>query len=114
MVVTIKSGVDKQQFDTFIEWTKDMGLSANVIVGEKLTIVGLVGDTSSIDLSLVRSISIVEDVHRIQEPYKNANRKMHPEDTIIDIGGTLFGEGYFNVISGPCSVESAKQICLVA
>ena len=114
MVVILKPETKKEQFDTFLQWAHDMGLDTNVIVGEKLTIVGLVGDTSALDLNLVRSISIVEDVRRIQEPYKNANRKMHPEDTIIPINGCSLGEGHFHVIAGPCSVESRDQIVGIA
>jgi len=114
MVVTIRSDADKKQFDTFVKWAGDMGLTPNIIVGEKLTIVGLVGDTSSIDLSLVRSISIVENVYRIQEPYKKANRKMHPQDSVVEVRGRKLGEGHFSVISGPCSVEGLEQICGIA
>jgi len=114
MVVIVKPDADRKQFDTFVKWAEDMGLHPNVIVGQKLTIVGLVGDTANIDINLVRSISIVHDVYRIQEPYKNANRKMHPEDTVIDVGGRKLGNGFFSVISGPCSVESREQICGIA
>ncbi|MFV0400250.1 MAG: 3-deoxy-7-phosphoheptulonate synthase [Oscillospiraceae bacterium] len=114
MVVIVKPGTPKEKLDTFLEWTKDMGLDNNVIVGEKLTIVGLIGDTTSIDLNLIRSISIVEDVRRIQEPYKSANRKMHPEDTHIEVSGRTIGEGTISIIAGPCSVESEEQITCVA
>jgi len=114
MVVIIKPDTNKQQFETFLGWAHDMGLETNVIVGKKLTIVGLIGDTTSLDLNIVRSISIVEDVRRIQEPYKNANRKMHPEDTVLDIGGVSLGEGGFSLIAGPCSVEGPEQICGIA
>lgn len=114
MVVIIKKDTPKDRLDTFLEWAHDMGLHTNTIVGEGTTIVGLVGDTSTLDFDLVRSISIVEDVKRIQEPYKNANRKMHPDDTIIQVGNARIGEGFMSVIAGPCSVESEAQITQVA
>ncbi|WRS28469.1 3-deoxy-7-phosphoheptulonate synthase [Oscillospiraceae bacterium MB08-C2-2] len=114
MVVIVKPHTQEDKLNTFIDWVHDMGLQTNVIVGEKTTIIGLVGDTTSIDLNMIKSVSIVEDVKRIQEPYKNANRKMHPDDTILNISGRLFGEGHLHVIAGPCSVESEEQICFVA
>jgi 3-deoxy-7-phosphoheptulonate synthase len=75
---------------------------------------GLIGDTSSIDMDLIRALDIVETVKRITEPYKNANRKFHPADTIIDISGHKIGGGNFQIMGGPCSVESQEQICIVA
>ncbi|MDR2932980.1 MAG: 3-deoxy-7-phosphoheptulonate synthase [Oscillospiraceae bacterium] len=110
MVVIIKPDAKKEQVNTFLGWVRDMGVETNVVVGKELTIVGLIGDTTKIDFDLLRSISIVDDVRRIQEPYKNANRKMHPEDTIIQLGERQIGEGFFHVIAGPCSVESREQI----
>lgn len=114
MVVIIKPDTEEKQFQTFLDWAHDMGFETNVIVGKELSIVGLIGDTTSLDLNIVRSISIVEDVRRIQEPYKNANRKMHPDDTILDLHGIPMGEGYFSIIAGPCSVEGREQICGIA
>ena len=74
----------------------------------------LIGDTTSVDIDLLKALDIVEDVKRIQEPYKNANRKFHPADTVIDVGGVKIGGGSFAIAAGPCSVESEEQICLVA
>ena len=78
------------------------------------TIVGLVGDTTRVDMDLIRALEIVEDVRRILEPYKSANRKFHPADTIVDVGGVKIGGGNFQIIAGPCSVESKAQIVEVA
>ncbi len=114
MIVILKPKVDTQKFDQFIQWVHDIGLNTHISKGSGLTIVGLVGDTSSVDMDLLRSIPIVEDVRRIQEPYKNANRKMHPDDTMISVGDAVIGEGNFCVIAGPCSVESKEQICNIA
>lgn len=114
MIVIIKPRTPEEKFQNFLAWAHDMGLDTHVSRGEELTIVGLVGDTTTIDENLVRSISIVDGVRRIQEPYKNANRKMQPEDTLINIDGRTIGEGFFHMISGPCSVESKEQICGIA
>ena len=83
-------------------------------MGSQQTIVGLVGDTSKVDMDVIRAMDIVEDVKRIQEPFKNANRKFHPEDTVIEVGGARIGGGNFCVMAGPCSVESEEQIVAVA
>jgi 3-deoxy-7-phosphoheptulonate synthase len=77
-------------------------------------ILGLVGDTSDLDIDLISSLDIVDSVKRVKEPYKNANRKFHPDDTIIDVAGAKIGGGNFQIIAGPCSVESHEQICFVA
>ena len=82
--------------------------------GTTQTIMGLIGDTTSVDIDLLKALDIVEDVKRIQEPYKNANRKFHPADTVIEVGGVKIGGGNFAIAAGPCSVESEAQICLVA
>ena len=97
-----------------IKWVKSQGLGVDISVGEHSTVLGLVGDTPKVDLDLVRSMDIVENVKRIQEPFKSANRKFHPEDTIVDVGGFKFGGDNFQVIAGPCSVESEEQIIAVA
>ena len=85
-----------------------------MVNGSHTTILGLIGDTSKIDIENVAAKDVVESVKRVQEPYKNANRKFHPDDTIIDVKGRKIGEGYMNVIAGPCSVESEEQICEIA
>ena len=76
---------------------------------------GLIGDTASVDIDLINALDIVETVKRVQEPYKNVNRKFHPEDTVVKISENVkIGGGNFQVMAGPCSVESEEQICLVA
>ena len=77
-------------------------------------IYGLVGDTTAVDIDLLRALDIVEDVKRIQEPFKNANRKFHEEDTVIPVMDTQIGGGVFTMIAGPCSVESEEQIIAIA
>ncbi len=114
MVVLLKKNPDKTQLDSLTQWLQGLGVDAHISVGAHQTIVGLVGDTSKVDINVIRALDIVEDVKRIQEPFKNANRKFHPEDTVIEAGGVKIGGGHFAVIAGPCSVESEEQICAVA
>ena len=114
MIIVVKNSCEKQQFDNLVDWIKELGLDVHVSRGETSTVLGLVGDTSRVDKDLISSLDIVEQVQRVQEPYKNANRKFHPEDTIIDIGGHKIGGDNFTVIAGPCSVESEEQIIEVA
>ncbi len=114
MIIVIKRNCETKQYDNLIKWIKGQGLEVDASRGEHSTVLGLIGDTSKIDIDLVRSLDIVEDVKRIQEPFKCANRKFHPDDTIVDVGGHKFGGENFQYIAGPCSVESEKQIIEVA
>lgn len=114
MIIVIKNKQEQKQVDSLIRWIKGLGLDIHLSVGENSTIVGLVGDTSKVDIDVVRSLDIVDSVSRIQEPYKNANRKFHPDDTIIDVCGNKFGGKNFQIIAGPCSVESEKQVLAIA
>ena len=114
MIIVVKKGCDKKQFDNLVKWVKSQGVGTDISVGSNSTVLGLVGDTAKIDIDLVRSLDIVEDVKRIQEPYKCVNRKFHPDDTIVDVHGVKFGGDNFQIIAGPCSVESEKQIVYVA
>ncbi|MDE6302308.1 MAG: 3-deoxy-7-phosphoheptulonate synthase [Clostridia bacterium] len=114
MIVVIKNNQEQKQVDHLINWIKSLGLGVHMSAGENTTIVGLVGDTSKVDIDLIRTLDIVESVTRVQEPYKNANRKFHPADSIVDVGGHKFGGKHFQMIAGPCSIESEKQIIAVA
>ena len=114
MIITVKNNQDKKQLNNLLAWIKELGLQTNVSIGSTTTVVGLVGDTSKVDIDLIKSLDIVENVTRIQEPYKKANRKFHPEDTIIDVAGCKFGGNHFQIIAGPCSVESEKQVIDIA
>ncbi len=114
MVVLLKKDPDPKQLEYLTSWLKTLGVEPHISVGSQQTIIGLVGDTSKVDMDVVRALDIVEDVKRIQEPFKNANRKFHPEDTVVDVCGVKIGGGHFAVMAGPCSVESEEQICTVA
>ena len=114
MIIVVKKQHDEKQFDNLIKWIKGQGVDVDVSNGSHSTVIGLIGDTSKIDIDLVRSLDMVDDVKRIQEPYKCANRKFHPDDTIVDVCGHKFGGENFQFIAGPCSIESEKQIIEVA
>ena len=106
MIAVIRESATTEQLDHFIAWVEAKGLRVNVSQGDDETIIGLIGDTSRIDPFLLESMDIVERVQRVSEPFKKANRKFHPEDTVIDCGrGVCIGGGHFAVIAGPCSVE---------
>ena len=114
MVVILKQNEDKQQISTLIKAVEALGLKTNYSEGQETTVVGLVGDTSRVDIDALKANEIVEDVKRISEPYKKANRRFHPADTIVQVGNVNIGEGFFNVIAGPCSIESEEQLCTIA
>ena len=114
MIIILKSNPDEQQKQNLITWLHSLGLDTHMSQGEYQTILGLVGDTSKVDLDLIKSLEIVQDVKRIREPYKNVNRDFHPDDTVLDIGGAKIGGGNFQFIAGPCSVDSEEQIIEVA
>lgn len=117
MVVVLKEQYQQKQLDNLVEWIKSLGVEIHFCEGLKHTILGLIGDTSGVDIDLIRALDIVEEVKRIQEPYKNANRKFHPTDSeiVVDAAqGISIGAGNFQLIAGPCSVESESQICEVA
>jgi len=114
MIAVVKQGASEQQIDNLVSWFHSRKLKTNVSKGEFQTIIGLIGDTSQLDIDLLEGLEIVESVKRISEPFKRANRKFHPSDTVIDIGGYKLGGGNFQMIAGPCSVESPEQILCVA
>lgn len=114
MIIILKDDAEPKQFDNLIQWLKSFGMDIHQSQGKSTKILGLVGDTTEIDINLIKALDIVEDVKRIQEPYKNANRKFHPRDTVVEIGDVKLGGGNFQIIAGPCSVESPEQISEIA
>ena len=114
MIVVLKRGVNEQKREQLISWLKNLGLTIHVSQGDNYTVLGLVGDTSRVDMDLVASLEIVESVKRVSEPFKCCNRLFHPEDTVVEIGNVKVGGGHFVMIAGPCSVESEEQIVTVA
>lgn len=114
MIAVLKRGTTQDQTNHLVNWLKAMNLDVHVSEGAEVTVLGLIGDTSRVDMDLLKSLEIVADVKRVSEPYKQANRKFHPRDTIIRCGDVRIGGGYFAMIAGPCSVESPEQIIGVA
>ena len=114
MIVILKHDHNPSQLDSLMTWLQDKGITIHTSIGEGNTVLGLVGDTSTLDTDLIAALDIVEDVKRVQEPYKNANRKFHPEDTVIQVGSTQIGGGTLTIMAGPCSVESEEQVVAIA
>ena len=114
MIVILRENPEKKQFDNLVAWIEAQGVTPHVTQGVHQTILGLVGDTAKIDIDLLQQMEIVEAVKRVQEPFKNANRKFHPLDTVIKVKDAVIGGGNMTVIAGPCSVESEEQIIEVA
>ena len=115
MIVVLKPNPNPDQVQGFITWLEGKGITVHKSVGLNETLFGLVGDTDSLDIGLISALDIVADVKRIAEPYKEANRKFHPDDTVVQVNDNVaFGGGHFQLIAGPCSVESEEQITNIA
>lgn len=114
MITVLKKGTTQAQMEHLIEWLKARNLDVHISHGHDYTILGLIGDTSKVDMELLSSLDIVESVQRISGPYKQCNRQFHPEDTVISVGNAKIGGGNFCMIAGPCSVETEAQIIEVA
>ena len=114
MIAVLKHGTTLTQRQHLVDWLKNMNLDVHISEGAEVTVLGLIGDTSRVDMELLKSLDMVETVKRVSEPYKQANRKFHPKDTVIEIGDAKIGGGHFAMIAGPCSVESEEQIIEVA
>jgi 3-deoxy-7-phosphoheptulonate synthase len=114
MIAVLKNGTTDKQIESLKAWIESLGLQVHLSKGDFQTIVGLVGDTSRVDEDLLISLDIVETVKRISEPFKSANRKFHPDDSVISVGNTSVGGDVFAIIAGPCSVESEEQVMEIA
>ena len=114
MIILLKENASEQQLNDLSRWLEEQGVSLHATKGLHQTILGLIGDTSRIDIGQVMQMEIVEDVKRVQEPFKSANRKFHPLDTVVDVNGAKIGGGGLAVIAGPCSIENREQILCVA
>ena len=114
MIAVLKQGTTPEQTEHLVNWLKHLNLDVHISKGQEITILGLIGDTSRVDMELLSSLEIVESVKRVSEPFKQANRKFHPNDSVIQIGNAKIGGGYFAMIAGPCSAETEAQIVEVA
>lgn len=114
MIIIFKEHAPEQKIDALIHQLRKKGFAIHESQGLHTRLIGLIGDTTKVNENALLANDVVDQVKRIQEPYKNANRKFHPQDTVVDVNGRKFGGGHFQVISGPCSVESEEQILEVA
>ena len=114
MIVILKPLTPADRMEHLLHWLQSQGVGTHVSQGDYQTVIGLIGDTSRIDLDLLQSLDIVEAAKRVSDPYKLCNRKFHPEDTVVTAGNAKIGGGHFALIAGPCSVESEEQIIGIA
>ena len=115
MIIALKKDVRKEEKEHLIEWLESYGVRTHISEGEFQTVIGLVGDTTRIDTDLISGLDIVQSVTRISEPFKKANRKFHPDDTVVRVTDQVaFGGGNFQIIAGPCSVETEDQVATIA
>ena len=115
MIIALKKDIRKEEQDRLIAWLESYGVRTHISEGEFQTVVGLVGDTTRIDTDLISGLDIVQSVTRISEPFKKANRKFHPDDTVVQVTDQVaFGGGHFQLIAGPCSVETEDQVETIA
>jgi len=115
MIIALKKDIRREERDHLIAWLESYGVRTHISEGEYQTVVGLVGDTTRIDTDLISGLDIVASVTRISEPFKKANRKFHPDDTVVRVSEEVaFGHGQFQMIAGPCSVESEEQVETIA
>ena len=114
MIAVLKQGTTDKQIENLSSWLKTQGLDVHISKGKTHTVIGLVGDTAKVDAELIESLDIVDSVKRISEPFKSANRKFHPDDSIITVGNTSVGGMDFAIMAGPCSVESEEQVMEIA
>ena len=114
MIVILKQDYQQKQLEDLKDWLERQSISIHFSRGSHTTLLGLIGDTAAVDAERIEALEFVERVQRIQEPFKKANRKFHPADTVADIAGVPVGGGGFTVMAGPCSVESREQLCEIA
>ena len=114
MIAVLKNTATEEQIQNIVEWVRSLGLDVHISRGDYQTVLGLIGDTAKIDGDLLIGLDVVESVTRISEPFKSANRKFHPDDTVVHVGDTSVGGDIFTFIAGPCSVESEEQLIGIA
>lgn len=114
MIIVLKKGADHQKVEELKESLMAQGLKLHLSDGVESSLIGLIGDTTHIQEDQLRALDVVDDVKRIREPYKKASRSMNPLDTVVDVCGHKIGGGHFQVIAGPCSIETKEQITEVA
>ena len=114
MIITLKNTSSPQQIAHLKVWLERQNIGVHLSEGKYQTIIGLIGDTTKVDVKCLEGLEMVEKVIRITEPFKGVNRKFHPEDTVVSVGDVKIGGGHFGMIAGPCSVETEEQIMEIA
>ena len=114
MIAVLKPGANTAQIDSLTQWLRNLGVQVHSYEGNNSTLLGMIGDLSKVDMALLQSMDMVESVRRVSDSFKQANRKFHPEDTIVTVGNVQIGNGHFAMIAGPCSIETEDQIISVA
>ena len=114
MIAVLKQNATEKQIENLTSWLREQNLDVHISRGQFQTVIGLIGDTAKIDADLLESLEMVESVKRISEPFKSANRKFHPDDTVVQVGDTSVGGDVFAVMAGPCSIESEEQLTEIA
>ena len=114
MIVIVKPHTQEEQIRSLAQRIEDRGLRTHIVFGDYQTIIGIIGDTRRVDEQQLSSLDFVQAVKHVSEPYKSANRKFHPDDSVIEVGSEKIGHGHFALIAGPCSVENEEQIISVA
>ncbi len=114
MLVILRHNISEEKRDQLIGWLQSQQLGVHISVGSYHTVLGLIGDTSRIDIDRIRSLDIVESVKQVSDPFRCSSRNSHPEDTVVEVGNVKIGGGHFCTIAGPCSVESEEQIVTIA
>ena len=114
MIIVLKNNIPETEVNELLDWLTQFHVQTNLVQGVHSNIIGLIGDTTQIDIEAVQAKECVEGVQRVQEPYQNANRKFHPDNTVIDIRGRLIGGENTQIMAGPCSVETEEQIITTA
>ena len=109
MLVILRHNISEEKRDQLIGWLQSQQLGVHISVGSYHTVLGLIGDTSRIDIDRIRSLDIVESVKQVSDPFRCSSRKSHPEDTVVEVGNVKIGGGHFCTIAGPCSVVTIAR-----
>ena len=114
MVAVLKQNVTPEQIQILVTWLEGQDQIVHISAGEGYTVLGLIGDTKKIDIELLEELEIVDSVKSVNEPFKSANRKFHPDDSVVEVAGLKIGGSHFQIMAGPCSVETPEQILFIA
>ena len=114
MIAVLKPNVTDKQIESLTDWLKAQSLDVHISKGHFQTVIGLIGDVAKVDADLLESLEMVESVKRISEPFKSANRKFHPDDTVVNVGSSSVGGDIFAIMAGPCSIASEAQLSEIA